>query len=269
MKTKILMAVVVSLLVILVVTPGIPAGNKGQGTGRSNAKAPPEIESINFIFYRYPTHAGPGPHPQEETDTYHFIKGGLHWFSSPVSYTINATGVGDLDGDNDEDDYDRVLAVAKVKAAFEEWDNDNYVPEGHPLYGVDFFSTDPEYSDGTPYYDGIVSWGSIDGTGGAVAMATISYWPWSKEIVSFEIVFDKDEKWDIYGDPVPTWPYTGEVAFDIQNVAAHEVGHVVGLDHVNAPKDGLLTMYRYTTEGETIKRDLGVGDQLGVVDLYD
>ncbi|MCH8119093.1 MAG: hypothetical protein IIC00_05120 [Planctomycetes bacterium] len=34
-------------------------------------------------------------------------------------------------------------------------------------------------------------------------------------------------------------------------------------------KDGLLTMYRYTTKGETIKRTLGSGDQLGVVDLYD
>ena len=85
-------------------------------------------------------------------------------------------------------------------------------------------------------------------------MAGISFKPWSKEIVSFEIVFDKDEDWGTGGD-------TSD--FDIQNVAAHEVGHVVGLGHVSAPKDGLLTMYRYTRQGVTIKQTLGLADKLG------
>jgi hypothetical protein len=251
MKTKILMVVLVSLLVILVVSPRIPAGNKvaerGQDAGKG-AKAPPEIESITFIFYRYPAHVGPGPHPDAETDTYHFIKGGLHWSSFPVEYEVDPTGSGVADAD----------AIAAAEAGFEEWDI--YDPV---ITGSEGFFDRVESSSNS------VSWGTIDGTGGAVAMASVSFLPWSKEIQSFKIVFDKDETWDIYGAPVPTWPYTGEVAFDIQNVAAHEVGHVVGLDHVNAPKDGLLTLYRYTTEGETIKRELGSGDKFGVVDLYD
>lgn len=268
MKTKVLMAVLVSLLVILVVSPGIPAGNKsaerGQGTGKG-AKAPPEmeIESITFIFYRYPSHAGPGPHPTTETNTYHFIKGGLHWPSSsfPVEYKVNPNGSGDVDDDDDTDTDDADAAIDAVEAGFEEWDNDDYLPAGHPLKGANFFKR--VVSSGNT-----VSWDEIDGPGGAVAMAGISFKPWSKEMVSFKIVFDEDELWGILS-PTLLWPYTGATAFDIQNVAAHEVGHVVGLGHVNAPKDGLLTMYRYTTEGETLKRDLGSGDKLGVEDLYD
>jgi hypothetical protein len=142
--------------------------------------------------------------------------------------------------------------IAAVVAAFE----GDY--EG--AYSWDYYDplTEP-FFEKVVESDNTVSWGTIDGTGGAVAMASVSFFPWSKEIQSFKIVFDEDEPWGIGASN----------AFDIQNVAAHEVGHVVGLDHVNAPKDGLLTMYRYTTEGETIKRDLGLGDQLGVVDLYD
>ena len=44
----------------------------------------------------------------------------------------------------------------------------------------------------------------------------------------------------------------------------HEFGHVAGLDHVNAPRDGCLTMYRFATSGETQKRTLGLGDRLGM-----
>lgn len=261
MKTKIWVVVLVSLLVISVVSTSIliAANDKAKPKAPGNAKAPPEIESITHIFYRYPTHAGPGPHPDDESDTYHFTRGGLRWFDFPVEYEVDPTGSGDVDGDGDTDSDDADAAEAAVEAGFEGSDSwDDYDPFG------DFFVKGD--SDGDGDVDGTVSWDGIDGTGGAVAMATIWFYPWSKEIISFEIVFDVAESWGILSST--PYPYAGATAFDIQNVGAHEVGHVVGLGHVNAPKDGLLTMYRYTTEGETLKRDLGLGDQLGVFDLY-
>jgi hypothetical protein len=52
---------------------------------------------------------------------------------------------------------------------------------------------------------------------------------------------------------------------DIQNVASHELGHAVGLGHVN---DNLLTMFPTSFAGETLKRSLGNGEQAGMNFLY-
>ena len=41
-----------------------------------------------------------------------------------------------------------------------------------------------------------------------------------------------------------------------------------GIDHVNAPKDGCLTMYKFSGRGETQKRTPGYGDKLGLDKLY-
>ena len=54
----------------------------------------------------------------------------------------------------------------------------------------------------------------------------------------------------------------------MQNVATHEAGHVEGLGHVNAPKDGVETMYKFTDEGETFRRKLCDGDLAGIDALY-
>ena len=54
----------------------------------------------------------------------------------------------------------------------------------------------------------------------------------------------------------------------MQNVATHEAGHVEGLGHVNAPKDGLETMYKLTAPEETLKKTLCDGDLAGIDALY-
>ena len=56
-------------------------------------------------------------------------------------------------------------------------------------------------------------------------------------------------------------------AFDFANVATHEIGHAVGLDH---PGNSCTeeTMYAYVDFGETKKRTLNAGDILGAQALY-
>jgi hypothetical protein len=60
--------------------------------------------------------------------------------------------------------------------------------------------------------------------------------------------------------------------FDVQNVVTHEVGHIVGLYHVNEEPQRLLTMRGGSVTGsyvdEIAKRDLGAGDVLGLRAAY-
>jgi len=48
----------------------------------------------------------------------------------------------------------------------------------------------------------------------------------------------------------------------------HEVGHTLILFDLYALKDGWLIMYGYTWLGDTLKKDLGTGDKLGIQELY-
>ena len=55
---------------------------------------------------------------------------------------------------------------------------------------------------------------------------------------------------------------------DTWAIAAHEWGHVIGLDHSSAAKDRWQTMYPETNVGETYPRTLGRSDWLGLKGLY-
>ncbi len=242
MKTRILMAVLVSLLVILVVSPGIPAGNKsaerGQGTGGKGAKGPPEIEVVTFVNTPYWNSPPWYPDECEDTDTYRLVRGGIRWNSDdlPVNcvvYTLGApTG-----------------AFAAVTSAFATWDGQTSAG----IYG------DIDVDGGIPpgiAMDGsnTIYWGTIDGPGGTIAVTQFVFWSNTKELIEFDIKFDSAEDW-----------LTG---FDIQNVATHELGHTLVLDDLRSPRDGALTMHAYTWPGDIIKRDLGSGDILGIQAIY-
>lgn len=56
--------------------------------------------------------------------------------------------------------------------------------------------------------------------------------------------------------------------YDVHSIAVHEVGHVLGLAHVDAEADLLLVMYPGTKRNELQDRILGAGDVLGVRALY-
>ncbi len=55
---------------------------------------------------------------------------------------------------------------------------------------------------------------------------------------------------------------------DWQNIATHETGHGLGLADVYQNACNQVTMYGYSTEGETIKRDLATPDITGLQKLY-
>ncbi len=240
MKVKILIAVLVSLLVILVVSPGIPAGNNAdeqvQNAGKG-PKAPPEIGMVTFVNIPY-WDSPPWYPPEEETDTYRLVRGGIQWNSGdlPVNcvvYTAEAP----------------IGAFNAITPAFEEWEE--YTTAD--IYGTIYVDTAP------PEVINTVSWGPIDGPGGAIAVTQFMFWVNTRELIKFDIIFDSEEPWSTIG---------ALDAFDVQNVMTHELGHTLVLDDLRSLRDGALTMHAYTWLGDITKRDLGSGDKLGIQAIY-
>ncbi len=76
-------------------------------------------------------------------------------------------------------------------------------------------------------------------------------------------------EWDqVYNQSNYSWSSNGQLdKMDLENIATHEIGHALGMGH---PSDVCKdeTMYRYSSNGETKKRDLNFGDILGIDKLY-
>jgi len=106
---------------------------------------------------------------------------------------------------------------------------------------------------------------------GVIAVAVVwGYFsgpPQTREIVEFDVMFDTDYSW---GDAGPTSETElGDTSvMDLQNIATHEIGHGVGLDDVYESACSEVTMYGYSTEGETKKRTLADPDITGIQKLY-
>lgn len=76
-------------------------------------------------------------------------------------------------------------------------------------------------------------------------------------------------EWDQVYNTFYQWSENGETGkMDFENIATHELGHSFGLGDLYDANCMEETMYGYATEGETKKRDLGVGDIAGIIDLY-
>lgn len=193
-----------------------------------NDKPAPQKETIMFIDKDSPSHYGKSCDDSVETDRFKFIKGGVKWNSFPVTYKFDSSVP--------------LEHRSAITAGFEEWDD-------HEPMGIDFFKEDSSSFN-------TISFRPIDQSGGTIATASLTFSS-AKVMLIFRITFDSNESWD-----------SGLGSYDVQNIAAHEAGHVVGLDHRNSSKDCLLTMFRFVQLDETDKRDLAIGDIEGVTKLY-
>ncbi len=223
------------------------------------ASSEPEIEKIIFIDRFKPTHFPPsttdGGACDNTSTNFKKITGGVKWKTFPVTYRI------DIDPSFEQSNS---LTAAQAKAAivraFDTWDD-----EGH---GGD--SNGDFFAETTGPANITVSFDPIDGPGGTLGFASLSYSPSSKSIFSVEIHFDSTDSWRNF--PLECGPQSdtpNNMEFDIENVAAHEIGHAIGFDHVNGGDDVYNTEYTYVIfEGETHKRTLGDGDRIGIASLY-
>lgn len=228
---KILLAVGVLIILAWAVSPTLAAP--------SQKALAPNLEWVQETFIDY-THAGPGPHPTTESSSFHLTQGGISWFSGgTVEYQI--TGTEGITGGN--------TAIENAKTTW-----DGFVTTRAFTRNDSTTQTNP--CTGNP---NTIQWSTIDGVGGALATASVCRNVATKAIGGFVMTLDSAEPWATDGNLS---------SFDVENVASHEWGHIVGLGHTNAPKDGCLATYRFTGLGEIQKRTLGLGDKLGMNNLY-
>jgi hypothetical protein len=111
-------------------------------------------------------------------------------------------------------------------------------------------------------FDGVnaIGWGRT--SAGAIATTYVWYND-SGEAIEADTVFSNALPWAIF-NPSGGECQTSPVAYDAQNIAAHEFGHWVGLLDLYQLAESDLTMYGYSNVGELKKRTLGAGDRLGV-----
>jgi len=94
-----------------------------------------------------------------------------------------------------------------------------------------------------------------------IAFARTWYLSTTYEALESDVVFNTRYDWSMSD-------VCGGDEMDVQSIATHEFGHTAGLldlydeGHVN------LTMYGYSAEGETFKRDLAPGDIAGIQAIY-
>jgi Matrixin len=152
---------------------------------------------------------------------------------------------------------DRDAVVNAVRSAQSQWTNNvNWC-------GIKDQANPPAHYEGktsrTAKHDGYstVDWGSLKNDqdcNGALACTAIAYdeqgYP-----VEADTRFNTAFKWSTKG---------ASGAYDIQSVAAHEIGHVIQFDHVtnSSKKDHTLLMWPYLDTGDTSGRKLGRGDAL-------
>ncbi len=150
--------------------------------------------------------------------------------------------------------------IGEIASAFEAWDD--------VTGGEQFNDTVSTTTKQGSRYDGqnTISWVNL--RPGVVAQTTIWYQKVEGDydrIVEFDICFNRLYRWGIDPDD------EGEItinAFDIQNVATHEAGHVVGLGDLYESYNSYLTMYGYTSRGEVQKISLEEKDISGAQLIY-
>jgi uncharacterized protein (TIGR03382 family) len=94
----------------------------------------------------------------------------------------------------------------------------------------------------------------------AQAVTIVTYDPYTGDLIDADIAFNA-ERW--------TWTTRGEPrrdALDLQDVATHELGHALGLEHSEVPE---ATMYRSSPLGSIERRTLDDDDLDAVGAAYD
>ncbi|MBI4215982.1 MAG: matrixin family metalloprotease [Chloroflexi bacterium] len=219
----------------------------------------PKVLEAVFIHYEEPAKGGrPAPTPTPVDNTYYQLLGpkwDLAKYPSGVPYIVNPSG-------------GPAGAVAEVRAGLEAWD---------AATGVELFND-------SPTIDSNSWWGKLDGKNNVSwqvigdGRVIAGVWVWYQdndgsgtmsagdEVLETDMVFNTSVRWGI--DPDGEGPTKIKV-YDVRNIATHEGGHVVGLDDLYSDAYRDLTMYGYSSKGETRKISLEVGDISGTQALYD
>jgi len=253
MKTKLIWLISVLLIITLAISITttasmlIPANDKAKENARAPEKSPVitettsgewDLERVDFIHYVKP--ANPGKAKQETC--YKLL--GVKWNSLPINYVINPLNSG----------LSQEFVNSAISTSAETWDsatskeliNDVYIVDYNAQYGVQNFQNAIAFGD---YPNDNV-----------IAVTSVWFTRIGKQIVEFDQLYNTRFTW---GDST-----INPEIMDLQNIAIHELGHGVGLDDIYSTTCSAVTMYGYSTNGETSKRTLEQPDITGLQKIY-
>ena len=182
-----------------------------------------------------------------------FLFRGYRWAPKPIPYWINPAGAPDG-------------AISDVQDAFLTWENEVKSAQVEAAYPgdrstVSFLYMGTTGSTGAKDGKNVVYFTGCSQCGPAWVKNKVLN---KKTITEFDIEFNSSVRWttDI------TCPSHDCGALDVQNVATHEIGHVLDLYHVDTAAASQLTMHSGASPDELLKRDLGAGDIRGLRAAY-
>lgn len=215
-----------------------------------------DVEGIMFVHYKDESakQQAIGGKPPSKTLCYSFLtKGGVKW-TTPEAWIVNPVN---------SDGLSSPFILSNIENNIAKWEDASNGIKGDSIY-VNIMeggsTTDATLTADSSSPDGAneIYFANIASTG-VIAVTTTWYSTFSGQIVEWDQVYD---------DVDFNWSSSGEAGkMDFENISTHEIGHAVGMGH---PSDSCTseTMYRYASNGETIKRDLNSGDVAGIDKLY-
>lgn len=222
-----------------------PVINETEAGELELAAATNGLERIDFIHYKK-SYAKPEGAGSKTPSCYKFLSGAKpRWKSFPVNYVINPSNPQSLS---------EGFVTSTISTSAETWDTATSSELFNNTYSINYTA-----SFGVQNYQNALVFGNYP-TSGVIAVTSIWWNPATKAIVEFDILFDTDFAW---GDAD-----LDSTKMDLQNIATHEIGHGVGLGDIYDTVCGEVTMYGYSTEGETKKRSLETPDITGLQKLY-
>lgn len=183
----------------------------------------------------------------------------LYWPERRISYMVNEHGCGDVLMSD---------TIGAIERAFAAWADPPCTDIAFDYEGgVASDGTNLTLAEGSPP-DGrnLIVWRETwpPEDAGMISryvpgITTLIYEVETGQIMDVDIDLNaQDFFWTTTDDP-------GQAATDIQNILAHEIGHLLGLTH---SQETAATMYENTHQGEMDKRSLHPDDVLGVCTVY-
>lgn len=244
---------IIALLIVVSATASASMLIPANSNAKENAKAPEkspvisetdsgnwDLERVDFIHYAKP----PGTAKPPATSACYKLMG-VKWNTMPVNYVVNPSNTQELS---------EAVITSAISASAETWDaatskelfKNEYSIDESVQYGVQDFRNAMVFGD---YPNNNV-----------IAVTSVWYMRRGKQIVEFDQLYNTRFNW---GNATEN-----SSKMDLQNIATHELGHAVGLDDIYTTSCSAVTMYGYSSYGETAKRTLEQPDITGLQIIY-